>query len=77
MIDIIVPPVVQVVPLSGINEDSRKPYMIDNQIVKKLVQVQVGPPTTNLNVLIYNLLRFNFYIKTSLGYYNRVLKFVI
>ena len=43
MIDIIVPPVVQVVPLSGINEDSRKPYMIDNQIVKKLVQVQVGP----------------------------------
>ena len=44
MIDIIVPPVVQVVPLSGINEDSRKPYMIDNQIVKKLVQVQVGPP---------------------------------
>jgi len=77
MIDIIVPPVVQVVPLSGINEDSRKPYTIDNQIVKKLVQVQVGPPTTNLNVLIYNLLRFNFYIKTSLGYYNRVLKFVI
>ena len=36
---------VQLVPLSGINEETRKPYTVDNQIVKKTVQVQVGPPT--------------------------------
>ena len=45
MIDIIVPPVVQLVPLRGLNEETRKPYTTDNQIVKKTVQVQVGPPT--------------------------------
>ena len=45
VIDIIVPLVVQLVPLSGLNEETSKPYTTDNQIVKKMVQVQVGPPT--------------------------------
>ena len=51
MIDIIVPPVVQHVPLSGINEETRKLYSVDNQIVKKMVQVQVGPPLNPHNYL--------------------------